>query len=312
MLACAGGYGVGDGNVSPVQTMVPATGTWADVTVGEMHKCASDSAGLACWGENGDGQLGNGTQTSSYTPVRIGSGAMAAIAASLHTCAIDASGQLGCWGQNQFGETGQPASPAVASPQIIAGVWSDISVGRLHTVGISGGVVKTWGRGDEGALGDGVTSRSMPTAISGNYVAAWAGGFHTCALDGQGMAWCWGLNSNGQLGVGDGFPHNTPTSLGSQRFRQLAPGTTHTCGITTDGALWCWGSNSRGELGVPTATISPVPLRVGTDTDWQSVTSGSAHSCAVKTDASAWCWGDNDTGELADGTAWRQTLEKVP
>ena len=38
--------------------------------------------------------------------------------------------------------------------------------------------------------------------------------------------------------------------------------------------------------------------RVGSDSDWGSVSAGGNHSCAMKTSGDAWCWGSNNKGEL--------------
>ena len=64
----------------------------------------------------------------------------------------------------------------------------------------------------------------------------------------------------------------------------IAAGNTHTCAILGDGSLWCWGRNSNGQLGIGNATDQPSPVRVGSATDWRSVSAGGGTTCAVTTE----------------------------
>jgi len=75
-----------------------------------------------------------------------------------------------------------------------------------------------------------------------------------------------------------------------------------TVGVRKDGARWAWGYNHVGELGDGTTTNRSRPVRIGTDTNWASVSAGGDHTVAVKTDGSLWAWGYNEYGQLGDGT----------
>jgi alpha-tubulin suppressor-like RCC1 family protein len=91
-----------------------------------------------------------------------------------------------------------------------------------------------------------------------------AGGAHTCGLTAAGAAYCWGSNSNGQLGNGTIGGMNiagAPVS-GGITFVSLSAGGAHTCGVTPDGAIYCWGANASGQLGDGTQADRGGPVRV--------------------------------------------------
>jgi alpha-tubulin suppressor-like RCC1 family protein len=140
-----------------------------------------------------------------------------------------------------------------------------------------------------------------------------AGFVHTCALDYEGAAYCWGGNDYSQLGVD--LPSSdcgllscsrTPVAVsGGLRFRTLAAGWVHNCGITTDGDTYCWGGGAvekRGYLGDGQLKRSARPVRVLTDSAFASITIGDGHTCALTSSGKAFCWGANGSGQLGDGT----------
>lgn len=82
----------------------------------------------------------------------------------------------------------------------------------------------------------------------------------------------------------------------------------HTAAIKSDGTLWAWGNNYLGQCGDNTTIDIPYPQKIGTDTNWVSVSAGDFHTVAIKSDGTLWAWGDNHSGQLGDGTRGEGTL----
>jgi len=121
----------------------------------------------------------------------------------------------------------------------------------------------------------------------------------TCAVDLEGVGYCWG---GGSLLAG-----RVP---GEVRWATLTAGWSHYCGIATDGLAYCWGSNGHGELGLG-VTSSPRVLEPTLVTVLQGFTRirATAHNftCALTTTTEPYCWGHNDRGQL--GRGFRSTAE---
>jgi alpha-tubulin suppressor-like RCC1 family protein len=129
-----------------------------------------------------------------------------------------------------------------------------LAAGSAHTCGISAGDVFCWGQNLSGQLGDGTTeSRRQPTQVQGLPAPATqiaAGAVHSCALLGDGRAFCWGQNLHGQLGDGTTQNRSSATAVaGTVRFRSISAGGALTCGTATTGGQYCWGLNQAGQLG---------------------------------------------------------------
>ncbi len=127
--------------------------------------------------------------------------------------------------------------------------------------------------------------------------------------------WCWGDNSDGQLGDNTKTERLTPVQVkgsgGSGTLSgviEAASGETFVCAAKGDGSVWCWGRNDKGQLGNNTTSDSLTPVQVkgaggsGTLTGAVTLAAGQKHACAVKSDRSVWCWGLNDKGQLGNNT----------
>jgi alpha-tubulin suppressor-like RCC1 family protein len=147
----------------------------------------------------------------------------------------------------------------------------------------------------------------VPVVVKGlgNMKKVVAGGWHTCAIDGDDAAWCWGLNGAGMLGDGDIANSLLPKRVaGGEKFKALALSVTHTCGLTLGGAAFCWGSNFRGALGIySSADYEATPSGVNGLSDGVSaISAGVNFGCAVLTTGSVKCWGANDSGQLGNNS----------
>ncbi len=148
-------YGqLGDGTRSNRFTTVSVagwTGTAIAITAGDRHTCALMIGGsVKCWGDNSIGQLGNGTNTFSYSPVDVAglaNGVTAISAGHNHTCAI-VNGSAKCWGDNSSGLLGDGTTTQRLTPVAVStltGGVTAVSVGYDHTCVIVSGGVKCWG-----------------------------------------------------------------------------------------------------------------------------------------------------------------------
>ena len=110
-----------------------------------------------------------------------------------------------------------------------------------------------------------------------------------------------GLNTSGQLGLGDTTNRSIPVQVGTDTNWSTASCGLHSVAIKTDGTLWSWGTNAYGQLGLGNTTNISSPVQVGTDTDWESVSCDGSSTLALKTDGTLWAWGRNTSGQLGLG-----------
>jgi serine/threonine protein kinase/alpha-tubulin suppressor-like RCC1 family protein len=142
----------------------------------------------------------------------------------------------------------------------------------------------------------------IPSPIASRVTVA-AGGLHSCMLNAEGRAYCWGGNDRGQLGAGGANSVATPLAVaGDVRFIAIAAGLSHSCAIARGGAAWCWGENERGQLGDRSTMAHQAPMRVADARMFTAVDVGAGHSCALDSQAEALCWGSNSHGQLGTET----------
>jgi alpha-tubulin suppressor-like RCC1 family protein len=286
---------LGDGTTANryTPTTIDVGGAVGLLALGGYHTCAylaASNGALKCWGHNGFGQLGDGTEGNyRATPITINVGGAVGLLAlgGWHTCAyVTASALLKCWGNNGRGQVGDGTTIHRTTPTTIAvgGAVGLLALGKFDLtcayVTAGSGALKCWGNNGDGQVGDGTTiNRYTPTTINvGGSVGLLAIGFdHTCAYvtAGNGTLKCWGWNRQGMLGDGTTITRITPTTIdvgGALGLLALGGGDSaadgaarggHTCAYVSASALLkCWGYNGYSQLGDGTQTnrISPTLL----------------------------------------------------
>lgn len=230
-----------------------------------------------------------------------------------HMCLLTPEGGVKCWGSNYDGQLGDGTRTDRALPVNVIGLESGVvalSASWTHTCAVTAaGGVKCWGANWNAQLGDGTTTRrltpvdTLPPGSGASAVSC--GGYHSCALSTEGKLWCWGWNSDGQIGDGTTQTRSTPvevTGLGGAA-KAVSAGGSHTCARLANGAAKCWGANSSGQLGDGSDTGRGTPGAVaGLAGGVSGLTAGSSHTCALLASGGVQCWGGNWQGQLGDGT----------
>ena len=318
------------------------------ISSGYFHTCAlTEEKSVKCWGFGGYGRLGNGETNDASTPVDVHTsssddGLLSGIAAissgSSHTCALTEEGHVKCWGHGVYGQLGNRRMENDHTPTPIdvhtnssnsiplSGIKA-ISSGYYHTCALTKkGLVKCWGRGSHGRLGDGRainaptpvnvhTNSSESTPLS-EIVAISSGGYHTCALTNKGNVKCWGYGSSGQLGHGKTSDAPTPVDVLTNSSEStplsgivaISSGAQNTCALTNKGNVKCWGFGENGQLGHGEMASVPTPVDVLTSSSdatplgsIKAIAPGFYHTCALTKEGSAKCWGLGDNGQLGHG-----------
>lgn len=316
------GDGTADTSATPVAVQLPTGRTARAIAAGDLHTCAIlDDGSATCWGYNGDGGLGDGTDTDFSPPVAVqlpaGRTVAAITAGSAHSCAILDDATATCWGANYVGQLGNGTTDDSSTPaavQLPAGrTVTAITAGQAHVCALlDDGTAACWGSNSYGELGNGTTNGSpTPVAVqipAGRTATAIVnGGNHSCAILDDDTATCWGLGDEGQLGDGGRDRSTTPVTVelpSGRTATTIAAGRSHTCAVLDDDTISCWGDNQFGQLGVDVAgrSLLPRPVLLPAGSTAAAVTTGTEHTCAVLDGGTAGCWGRNFSGQLGDGT----------
>ncbi len=282
---------------------------------GWAHTCAVTTDGrVHCWGNNQDGQLGDGTRETRATPhtvVGLLGSARSVTVGERHSCILAAGGGVKCWGSNQAAQLGDGTRVDRVTPTEVRGLSGGVrmvAAGERHTCALlSGGGVRCWGSNRHGQLGDGTyedRSSAVPVSDLGAGVKAIAAGWrHTCALMEDGGVRCWGANNDGQLGDRTGVEKLIPVEVHGldSGGTMIAAGGRHTCAVVSTGGVKCWGYNERGQLGNRTLDSVSVPTFVPDVTNVGAISTGWQHTCVLAGAGSIVCWGNNEKGQVSAG-----------
>ena len=288
----------------------------SNVTIsnGASHSCAVvANTTIKCWGNNVFGQLGDGNNAASNTPVTVTgiTGPTQISTGFNHSCALLADTTIKCWGHNFFGQLGNGTRINANTPVTVTGITgaTQISAGAAHSCALlADTTIRCWGYNGNGQLGGGGNANSnTPVTVSGLDGATQisTGAYHSCALipilD---AIKCWGSNFDGELGNGTtNIGSNTPVNVsGITGATQISAGGADSCALLADTTIKCWGNNLSGQLGDGTNDDSNTPVTVTGITGATQISTGSDHSCALLADGTIKCWGENFDGQLGNGT----------
>jgi alpha-tubulin suppressor-like RCC1 family protein len=142
-----------------------------------------------------------------------------------------------------------------------------------------------------------------------------AGGSHTCGILSNDRLYCWGDNTDGQIGRNTGNPfYDKPVEVGGGRWTTVSAGGDSTCALRPTHRLFCWGDDGSGQVGDGgTNTDRLVPTQVaGGHTDWTAVQTAGDHTCGRRSNGRLYCWGGDGFGELGDNPTFAQRSVPTP
>jgi hypothetical protein len=137
---------------------------------------------------------------------------------------------------------------------------------------------------------------------------------HTCGLTTDSVAYCWGENDMGQLGLPSAVawiqapvsPATTP------RFATIAAGAMFSCGGKPSGVIYCWGSSEDGRLGAGfTETPIAAPAPITQAGPLFGLSAGFAHACGLADEVPV-CWGANPAAGGTFDVSWTPAAVSAP
>ena len=329
---------LGDNTTTQRNLPVQVLGGLSDVTsivAGDSHSLALKSNGTVyAWGNNPDGQVGDGTTGNSrLVPVQVlGSLSNVTSIAAGYTfsLALLSDGTVKAWGFGGYGQLGDGTGAARSTPisvkdaagtGTLSGIVS-IAGGGSHTVAVKNdGTVWAWGQGQFGQIGNSLTSGSaLPVQVKdvagtgyiNGITSVGAGMSYSLAVKNDGTVWAWGDNYFGQFGDNTAYNNRlipVPAAIGLSNAISIDAGYNQTLALKSDGTVMAWGANDYGKLGDNNpGGGSFIPVKVK-DADVPDISeaitttsTGTDHSLALKSDGTVWAWGNNNYGQLGDNS----------
>lgn len=266
------------------------------------------------WGQDGDGQLGNGLQIDATAPAQVeGLSDIRGVAGGHeHTLVLKVDGTVAAVGGNHYGQLGNgtlDSSLTFVAVSNLAEVKMIAAKGHHSYAVKKDGTVWGWGVDAQGKAGITTPERFAPDTLASVQTVA-SGLFHAAAVKSDGALWIWGANNHGELGVGatapidGGVPVQVKGPGGSGTLTDVvavACGFQHTLAVRGDGTVWAWGANGFGQLGDGTLEGRAAPTQVAGVSQAKLVAAGYGHSLAVTAEGHVYAWGLNDVGQLGNG-----------
>jgi alpha-tubulin suppressor-like RCC1 family protein len=289
------------------------------IAAGVHHTCALEDGRVLCWGLNRFDILGVGPGLPDYVtsprPV-IGledAGPIVEVATDYDfSCARAQDGAVYCWGDNDRGQLGVGDLVRRDRPTRIPELdASALVLGFEHACALTKQGKRGW------CWGQGFSTSPLAVAELTGVDALVSPAGHRCTLTAGAMR-CWGQNSSGEIGNGEGgceydeplcdhcrrLPDRTckhvekPTApLGLPNIAKIAAGGSHTYALDREGRVWQWGQTgvtmSYGERpNYRPQLVAELPPSV------VEISAGSSHVCARTEAGELWCWGNNSFGQL--------------
>lgn len=292
----------------------------------------NDYGELWMWGNNKEGQLGDGTTDDREVPWKVMENVKSVATFDRNTgasfdtnsavFAIKNDNSLWGWGANNNGQLGINSTQGQKKPHKIMDNAATVYTNNLRTFAIKGdGTLYGWGQNSHGeVIAETTTNYTSPQKIMTGVKSLVVRKYMTYAIKSDNSLWVWGQNFYGSLGTGqhleggihlangsviggkwvDNYankPYNTLNSV-KQASASLREG----FAIQNNGSLLGWGQNYLGEVGnnktdnvfSPVAIMSNVKSITANEEDYSVY--------AIKNDNTLYAWGDNSYGQLGDGT----------
>ncbi len=306
------------------------------VSIGFQTMCALKTSGdVYCWGADWStyDYLNPNSVSIRHEPVKINfeEKVVNINLNGIHACAITESNRMACWGYGDVGQLGNGGLDSQSEPVYVSNLEfvSKIALGSEHTCAIGKSYddetqkLWCWGSNNYRKLGvDPFAYSSSPIPlkvqnIPGQTIEVAAGKEHTCAIvnnEGQNSVFCWGLNREGQLGIGSTSEWDpmvgdllVPTYVpGSEGAVKIALGEAHTIILKESGEIQSWGTNTQGQLGNGAFFRRQLPIHLhsvfpGLDQQIEDIVMGDYFTCTLMEDGSVYCWGSNRYGQIGKG-----------
>jgi alpha-tubulin suppressor-like RCC1 family protein len=206
----------------PVPTAISSLRNVIAIAAGGNFSLALKSDGTVwAWGDNANGQLGDGTNVYKKQPVQVShlTDVVAIAAGKLHAIAVKNDGTVWTWGSNAFGQLGDGTTTSRNVPEPLATIQDakTAAAGAYHSLVLrASGKVSAWGNDTFGQLGDGGSANQLTPVLVGaldGVTSIAAGGSHSLAMKSDGTVWAWGGNFMGQLGDGTRKNRSVPAMV---------------------------------------------------------------------------------------------------
>lgn len=280
---------------------------------GSAYALESDGSVWA-WGDGSKGELGNGGEADSATPVQVqfpqGTHIVAIGEAKDEGFAIDSTGQGWGWGLNGYGSLCEKGGGKHVLPTKVPGVTTATAVagGENHTLWLlANGTVESCGTNAQGQLGVGsaISSSNVAIPVPGlsGIVEISAGERTSAVRDSEGRVFMWGSNTTGAVGDGTGVnKYEAVFVIGDAS--QVASGgdlseNAHSFALVA-GELWGWGCDTNRQIGdgSPSNKLSPV----ATGLHFTKVVASGKYSLGLDGESNVWAWGSGEGYGTGVGT----------